>query len=93
MLLLLSGLRCGNDLLGIFNSLFLLKICLNRLSMERKGKDSESRKYGYVLIGYVVSQNRKKGKRKRKKQGCLADGSCSGHCEAPWLLQREFIPH
>lgn len=34
--------------------------------MERKGKDSESRKYGYVLIGYFVSQNRniEKGRNK-----------------------------
>lgn len=53
MLLLLSSLRWGNDLLGICNSsvFFLKTICLNRLSVERKGKDSERRKYGYVLIG------------------------------------------
>lgn len=51
MLLLLSSLRWGNDLPGICNSFFLKKNCLNRLSVARKEKDSESRKYGYVLIG------------------------------------------
>lgn len=53
MLLLLSSLRWRNDLPGICNSFFFFKkkICLNRLSVERKGKGSESRKYGYVLIG------------------------------------------
>lgn len=37
--------------------------------MERKGKDSESRKYSYVLIGYFVSMNRKIKKKKGKEKG------------------------